>query len=242
MTVQSESQKLTQDTVVRLVTIEYGTGQVLRYTNSIEDPNTTVFLNGNEFFGRSFSLTNFEVKAGGSLPRPVLSLDNIDRAFYSIVVNNDFLIGASVLYQEVYASNLDGGSNPDPSQILISLQYNVLQMTRLHRQEFRIKLATPLDLEQVQFGRQILRNTCSRPYRSPDPSSADTFIYPTNSNVCPYGLASRPGTGSNYFTKDGTPTADWRQDDCGQFHSECVRRFGTIANLPFQGAPSIGRV
>lgn len=238
-TAKSEAQKLTQDIKVRLLTIVHS-GGTLNFTNSILDPNTSVTFDGTSYLGRKFELTGFQVKLGGALPRPTLTLDNTDSLFYSPLVNNNFFADADVTYTEVYRENLDDGSDPDTTQKITELNYIVRQMLRLHRVRVDFKLATPLDIEQYQFGRQILRNTCARTYRVPDPANADTFFQGT----CPWGdEAIRPGTGTPFFTKDGTETANYLEDDCGQLYEDCRRRFqNTNSNvtLPAQMAPSIG--
>jgi lambda family phage minor tail protein L len=239
-TAASESQKLTQDIKVRLLEITHSTGGTLRFTNSIRDDDTSVVFGGDTFVGRKFLLRGFEVKTAGTLPRPALKLDNTDSFWYSLLVNNDFFAGADVNYREVYRDNLDDGGDPDTTQIILELNYVIFQMKRLHREEVEFHLRTPLDTEQVDFGRQLLRNTCARRYRVPDPNNTDTFFQEN----CPWGdQAKRPGTGTPFFKKDGTTTSDWREDSCGQLYEDCRRRFHNADNsvkLPFWGAPSIG--
>ncbi len=230
MTVASERQKLKPDTLVALLTITKTDGTIIRLTNSVRDPGTSVTFGSNTFSARRFSLGRSQVKASGTLPRPTLSIDNTDNFMLTQVGQNlDGLNRAEVQYREVYAGNLVGGSDPDPSQISVENNYQVRQVKRLDGHEAQLTLQVPMDAEQVQFGRQCLRSTCARTYRVPDPNNNGQFFQGT----CPY-------VGTNYFTKDGTSSTNYLEDDCGQRLSDCRARFGQNAVLPIQLFNAIG--
>ena len=114
----SESQKLTQDIKVRLLTITHA-GGTLTFTNNILDPATAIVFNSVTYFGRKFELKGFQVKSGGSLPRPTLKVDNtpesgdVNGPFWFLLNANDNFLDATVNYKEVYRENLDDGSDPD---------------------------------------------------------------------------------------------------------------------------------
>ena len=56
-----------------------------------------------------------------------------------------------------------------------------------------------------------------------------------------YSCAECPYTGNNYFLKDGSTTTSPADDACGKRLSDCKKRFGETAELPFGGFPGISR-
>ena len=217
-----------QDITVELLTIRFNS-TVLRYTNSVRDPATSVIYDAQTYLAREFSMESADVSAGGPLPRPNLNIDNIDRVFYPLVVANNDLRGADVTYRQVFRQNLDDGSNPDTTDPISETVWRIYQMSDLSRVNVTFVLATPLDVEFARFGRQALPNVCDRTYRVPE-ATPDTFTQ----RRCPY-------VGSDYFLRDGTPTSDWRQDVCGKKESDCELRFAGDPVIPFQGFPGLGR-
>lgn len=235
MTVASEAQKLVQDAVINLLEITHTTAGTFRFSTSNVDPLVSVTFDGDSYLARSYELSAFNVRSQGPLPRPVLALDNTDRFWFSVLRDHKNLIGATVVYREVYRQNLDDGASPDATQLITRMEYVVRQMARSSQERVEFKLASPLDVEQSKLGRTMLRHACSHTYRVPTATTNQfTDVNTAGSNVtCPY-------VGSNYFAKDGTVEASWADDDCGQRLSDCKLRFGASAELPYQGYPSIG--
>lgn len=234
----TEAQKLIQDSRVSLLTITRLDGTSYRFTNSTRSLSPLVQHNSLTYLPRRFSLGARPKRANGSLPRPSLEIDNVDRFWYSILQETNQLRRASVLYQEVYRQHLDDGSDPQPAEFLTSERFVVFEMKNLTQSLVAFTLAQPMDVEQAMFGRQMLRQVCARTYRAPG-NTADTFIDRNNNPgaiSCPY---DDTGDG-NYYKRDGTPTSNWREDACGQRLSDCRLRFGDNNNLPYWGHPSIG--
>lgn len=228
----TEVQKMKQDAVVRLLDIDYTNigGSVIYLTDSVRDPSTVVQFNGNTYTGRRFKLTGLQKQLGGASGRPTLIIDNTDRFWWSLINNYDRLRRARVIYRELYAQHLDGGSDPNTAERIELHELEIWQMSQIGRQEVAFKLATDLDHEQTMFGEQMLRNVCRRKYRVPT-ATTDQFI-DVNSNP---ELVDCPYTGSTYRKKDGTAAADWSEDDCGQRLSDCDLRYPGNAVKPYQG-------
>ncbi len=240
-TYASESQKLTQDTVVELLDITHPAVSY-RFTRTPAAVGD-IMLGGVTYFGRDFQLSRFEVTTGDPLPRPLLAIDNIDDGtnrgyFTSTIAQNDDLRGAVVRFREIYSENLDGGANPDSSQAFTDLTFIIRQNRVLHRTRVEWLCATPPDQEQILFGRVMRRNECQREYRVPDPDNPDTFFQ----NSCPWGDQTlRPGSGTVYFNKANVEVSDYRQDSCSGTLAGCRARFGNNAALPCQLAANIGK-
>ena len=240
-----EVQKLVQDAKVYLLTIDYthlDGGTIHRFSNSKRFAGTVIEHNTQTFDGRRFEMSGLAVTAGGPAARPILKLDNTDRLWYSIIKDFKQLRRAKINYKVVYAQHLDGGSDPDTTQIIDEHDLEVFQFTQLDNVELGLRLNELTDSEEAMFGRQMLRHTCNRTYRVPT-STPDVFIdldSDPDQITCPYGSALRPGTGSDYFKEDGTVTALSSEDKCGQRNSDCEDRFGTTATLPAQLFSIIG--
>lgn len=227
MTYAATSQKLNAgDSVVELLDITH-TANSWNLSRTPADLGDIV-LDGDTYFGRDFKLARFEITLGNPLPRPTLTIDNLDREFYSYIVLNDFLKGATVRFREIYAKNLDGGSSADSSQTFTDLTYEIFQVKILHRERVEFECSTPPDSEQTMFGRPVYRNLCQRKYRVPT-STTGQF---TQGN-CPY-------TGSSYFTKGNNSTTDWRLDSCSGTYGACNLRFPN-SNIPGWFSRSIGK-
>tara|TARA_Y100000310_G_scaffold160698_2_gene160519 strand:+ start:38047 stop:38697 length:651 start_codon:yes stop_codon:yes gene_type:complete len=207
----------------------------LYFTNGAYDPLDAVDFDSNTYIARQYKLAGFKVRSSGALPRPALTIDNVDRYWFSPVATCDQLIGASITYREVYRQNLDDGSDPDTTQIIEQTEWVIRQLKSINSDVAVFLLATPLDVEQATFGRRMMKHVCPRKYRTPK-GTADTFYDINDSTVnvdCPY-------VGSSYFKKDGSAGGDWSEDDCGQRLSDCKLRFGATAELPYKGFPAIG--
>ena len=232
---KAEAQKLIQDAVIDLLHINHIDAGDLYYTNGTFDPAVTVDFNSIEYLPRRYRLGRFKVRAAGPLPRPTLSIDNVDRHWWTLIENNDDLLGATVIHREVYRQNLDDGSDPDITQIINNTEYTIRGLKQINQEVVVFQLATPLDVEQSKFGREMLRHVCDRNYRTPT-TTPDVFFDINDSSVfvdCPY-------VATTYFAKDGSTPADWTGDDCGQRLSDCKLRFGADPDLPYQGFPTLG--
>lgn len=79
-----------------------------------------------------------------------------------------------------------------------------------------------------QSGRVLSDNLCSLRYRTPDPTTPNTFFqYPLSEGGCPYA-------GSNYWNSNGFTQTSWVNDQCGKTIDQCLLRFGS-GTIPFTG-------
>lgn len=230
MTFASESQKLDQQAIITLVTITHIDAGTYRFASGGVDPNDTIAYSGNTYFPRQINISGLAAQ-GGKLPRPKLALDNTDDFWYPLVVTYSDLRGATVNITEIYREGLDDGATPSPNMIVSDYTFDIRQKSKIDPSAVNFILSASMDRENAKFGRQCLRHVCPRAYRVANPNTSGVFYAQPD---CPY-------TGVNYFKKDGTVTAVWTEDDCGGKLSDCILRFGTTANLPFQGVPSIGQ-
>lgn len=270
MTFIANTQSLNPEPVVILYAFNFdelanytpGVPSTLFFTaHSLPNGNEIVF-NGNTYERIPIIMTGVSAELGGKIPEPTLRI-----GYPSLYNNSGFAAifndwrsqngnnrrldwrGVSVLRLEVFASNLDGGSDPDPTQAA-SVLYNVDQVMNANNSEIVLKVNAPFGVENLSKNavRVLRENYCARTYRRPDLSSANTFNYtPVEDGGCPYGQAAEasayPGAaspfGSEYFDGQNQPTTSWANDRCPKTYQACTLRFRSTGDpettVPFLG-------
>lgn len=172
----------------------------------------------------------FAVSASGPLPRPTITVANLDNAFTALVSQNDDLLGAILTRIRTYTRYLDGQPDADGGAHL-PLDVYELASKRVHTAEkisWQCKALMDQDGKALP-GRIVTRDYCDHTYRQPD--GAGGFIY--EGATCPYG-------GTAYFDKDDQPSSA-ANDQCSKRLTGCRARFGN-APLPFRGFPGVARL
>ena len=159
----------------------------------------------------------------GPLPRPLFTISNVTGFVSSILPLYEDLAGAHVTRVRTFAKYLDNGPSPDPNAKVIE-RYIIEQKKVENKEVVQFELASGLDIENRKLpGRVLVANTCTWIYKSAE--------------------CSWPGTDpSKWFDADGNPVTDQNLDSCGKRLSDCKLRFGNSAELPFGGAPGMGKV
>lgn len=173
----------------------------------------------------------FEMSGQGTLPRPTLTIGNVNMALSALVRQHDDLQGATLYRYRTLKHYLVG----EPRQDLDAF-WNV-DVYRLERKTAHNKLFIAWDLrtlldcqgQKVPF-RQILRDVCTHEYRLY--VAGTTFDYTTA--MCPY-------SDSRYYDALGVETtAD--KDCCGRKLADCRLRFPGNVSLPTSAFPGVARV
>ena len=269
MSFLSNTQSLSTERVVLLYAFNFD--ELANYTATV--PSTLFFtaeslptggeiaFNSNTYKRIPIVMTGVSAELGGKIPEPVIRIGfpslMTDAGFAAIL--NDWRTqnpglrrldwrGVSIIRLEVFASNLDGAPNADPTQAETVL-YNVDQVVSATNSELVLKVNAPFGVENLSKNavRVLRENHCARIYRRPA-AAADTFNYtPVEDGGCPYGQASEasiyPGAatpfGSEYFDGQNQPTGDWQQDRCPKTYQACTLRFRSTGNpnttVPFLG-------
>lgn len=123
-------------------------------------------------------MTEAEIDGKGTLPRPKLSVANINGFVSILLLANSDLIGAKVTRTRVFARSLDAvnfpnGVNPwgtpDPTAIVSSDIFYVNRKVTETNELVTFELATPIEIDNVQLPRrQMLANSCLFIYRDPE--------------------------------------------------------------------------
>ena len=224
--IRQEIQSLEPDAAVDLFILDLnpmGVPSAFRFYAGKDTNYGDLVYQGQTYTAKGIEVTGYEKKGTGPQTRPILSIGNASGYMSGFVAPYNDLIGASLTRLRTFAKYLDAGANPDTSAFTTELHY--IERKKLENKEvIQFELATPMDFMDKQLpGRMLVANTCAWIYKS--------------------GECSWPGTNpALYFERDGTPTVDPQQDDCGKRLGDCEARFGAGQELPYGGVPTVGRI
>lgn len=134
-----------------------------------------VVFNGITYFPLPINIDSFGTNGTGTLPRPRLSVSNINGFISALLLQNENLVGAVVTRIRVFARFLDAvnfpnGVNPygtpDPSAAYPPEPYYINRKITENPQIVQFELASVLEMQNVKLPRRlIIANTCTWKYR-----------------------------------------------------------------------------
>ena len=204
----------------------HGSTDVYRWHNGCNDAvSGNLIWNSNTYFRQPIKADGFEYANGGSLPRPTLTISNLDSTMTTLLLlvnattqGND-LGGAKVKRIRTLKKFLDGEATADPFATFPEEIWFIDRKSSENRSVVSFELASKFDLAGVIIPkRQLIANVCQWGYRSSE---------------CSY-------SGSNYFDTEDNTVSSLGLDRCGKRLSSCKKRFGDNAALPFGSFPSAG--
>jgi lambda family phage minor tail protein L len=206
----------------------HGSTDVYRFhagANAAIDGN--VVFNGNTYTRIPVKADGFEFTNTGTLPRPTLTISNLDGTMTTLLLlvnattaGND-LGGAEVRRIRTLKKFLDGESTADPNAKFPDERWYVDRKANESRDEVTFELASKFDLAGQKLPkRQIIANVCQWVYRSSE---------------CSY-------TGTDYYDVNGNEVSTEAADVCGKRVESCKLRFGNTAQLPFGSFPGAGLI
>lgn len=204
----------------------HGSTDTFRWHNGANaDVNGNIVWNGNSYVRLPIQAEGFEYSNTGTLPRPTLTISNLDGTMTALLLlvngttpGND-LNGATVKRIRTLKKYLDGETAADPHAKFPDEVWYCDRKASENRESVTFELASKFDLAGVMLPkRQIVANICQWEYRSPE---------------CSY-------TGSNYFDVDDNSVTSLSNDKCGKRLSSCKKRFGENGELPFGSFPGAG--
>ena len=222
---------LAPDAIIELFELHYdntlhGSTDILRWhAGSNADVTGNITWNSNDYARLPVQAEGFEYTNGGTLPRPTLSVANLDGAVTALLLGvnlttpgND-LTGAKVKRIRTLKKFLDGESAADPYATFPIEEWFIDRKATESRDVVSFELASKFDLSNKELpNRQVVANICQWQYRSSE---------------CSY-------TGSNYFDVNNNSVETLAQDACGKRLSSCKKRFGENEELPFGSFPGAG--
>lgn len=222
---------LAPDAIIELFELHYdntlhGSTDILRWhAGSNADVTGNITWNSNDYSRLPVQAEGFEYTNGGTLPRPTLSVANLNGAVTAMLLGvnlttpgND-LTGAKVKRIRTLKKFLDGESAADPYATFPIEEWFIDRKATESRDVVSFELASKFDLSNKELpNRQVVANICQWQYRSSE---------------CSY-------TGSNYFDVNNNSVGTLAQDACGKRLSSCKKRFGENGELPFGSFPGAG--
>ena len=226
-----ELAKLNPSAIIELFEVHldntlHGSTDVYRFhAGANADVDGNVVFNGNTYTRIPVKADGFEMTNTGTLPRPTLTISNLDGTMTTLLLlvnattaGND-LGGAEVRRIRTLKKFLDGEAAADPNAKFPDERWFIDRKANESRDSVTFELASKFDLAGQKLPkRQIVANVCQWVYRSSE---------------CSY-------TGSNYFDVNGNTVSTLAADVCGKRVESCKLRFGNTAELPFGSFPGAG--
>ena len=206
----------------------HGSSDVYRFHAGANAAVTgNVVFGGNTYTRIPIKADGFEFTNTGTLPRPTLTISNLDGTMTTLLLlvnattaGND-LGGAEVRRIRTLKKFLDGETAADPNAKFPDERWYVDRKANESRDSVTFELASKFDLAGQKLPkRQVVANVCQWVYRSTE---------------CSY-------TGTDYYDVNDNEVSTAAEDVCGKRVSSCKLRFGANAELPFGSFPGAGLV
>lgn len=197
---------------------------ILRYYNGTDFAGEPPAFRGDLYLPNSISGEGWSIVTEGTLPRPTLSIGDVDGAISGILRSYRNLVGALVTRIVTFEPYLDGHEHADPLKVREERVWQVNQL--LPSSDFQVDLELKLksDLQGETFPRHIVGEFCGVRYRGTDCTWAG-FNMDVND------------------VKEGEPGYNGI-DFCAKRLISCKRRFqdaDPAAHLPTHGFPGASR-
>jgi len=204
----------------------HGSTDILRFhAGSNADVTGSIVWAGNAYVRLPIKAEGFEYTNTGTLPRPTLTVANLNGAITALLLEvnattsgND-LTGAKIKRIRTLKRFLDGETAADPYATFPVEEWFVDRKASETRDVVSFELASKFDLDNKQLpNRQVVANVCQWEYRGSE---------------CSY-------SGSDFFDVNDDSVSTTAQDKCGKRLSSCKKRFGKNNELPFGSFPGAG--
>jgi lambda family phage minor tail protein L len=216
-------------TLFRLDALTVGGG--IYYFAQATDDGAGVSFGGTYYTPIDVEFSDFETNANGSLPTPKMKIANSNEIIQGLVNSLGDMLGCGVARIRTFSRFLDGQPESDPSAFFGPDIFRIERKVNENPVFIEWELQAAIDQEGKMLpGRQIIRDTCTKRYRS---YLRDEFRFDYTKATCPYA-------GDAYFDSLGQPTT-MDKDRCGRRLSDCFNRYGLDAAIPFGGFPGAAR-
>jgi len=226
-----ELAKLNPSAIIELFEVHldntlHGSTDVYRFhAGANADIDGNVVFNSNTYTRIPVKAEGFEFSNTGTLPRPTLTISNLDGTITTLLLlvnattaGND-LGGAEVRRIRTLKKFLDGEATADPNAKFPDERWYVDLKANDSTDSLTLELASKFDLAGQKLPkRQVVANVCQWVYRSSE---------------CSY-------TGTDYYDVNGNEVDTEAEDVCGKRVASCKLRFGNTAELPFGSFPGAG--
>lgn len=134
-------------------------GQVYRFTNFANSSGGGSTFGGVTYQPFPISTSGWDFSSSGALPRPTVTVSNVQKTLLSAVINLGDLVGAKFTRIRTYEKFLDTGSTPNSSAYLGPDTYYIEEMSYMDSTMISFTLSNALDRMGMKFpGRQVLKD------------------------------------------------------------------------------------
>jgi lambda family phage minor tail protein L len=229
-TIESAVQEFSPGNLVELYVVDLTVlgGGVTRWANASHSDSSIVF-DGDIYTPIAIEVEGFERNGRGTIPTPTIRIFPSDGIKAAMLAYGDF-IGGKITRIKTFSRFLDGQPDANPLERFPDEVYFFEQKTQFNKNVVEWSLSSVLDQEGVMIPKvPFLKDICQLKYRRWNGTSFDYVL--SADGGCTYN-------GANYYDVDGN-VATIDADKCGKRLSECKRRFGATAVLPFLAFPGI---
>lgn len=231
--IQKEIQSLSPSAVIELFELEMpDQTEPLRFHAGTNQLHGNVIWQGKQYMALPIEAQGFDISSKGELPRPTLSIANVQGLFSGLIRRYDDLVGLKIIRKRTFARYLDAVNFPDgvnptanPNIYFPEDIWFIDKKSQENKMYIQWELASAFDLQGVQLPRrQIIQNYCQWRYRGGE---------------CGYD--------GPYFDINDKPCMNSEDDVCAKRVSSCNVRFSAISQtvdkpvLPFGGFPGASR-
>lgn len=228
----TEIQNLQPSAVIELFELDFDSTNTenLYFHAGTNELHQSVVWQGKTYMPLPIEAEGFDISAKGELPRPTLTIANIEGLFSGLIRQYDDLIGVKLIRRRTFARYLDavnfpnGNPEADPNVHFPDDLWFIDKKATETKTMIKWELASAFDLQGVQLPRrQIIQNYCQWKYRGGE---------------CGYD--------GPYYDINDKPCLNQSEDMCAKKLSSCRVRFEaiTVNNnvvLPFGGFPGATR-
>jgi lambda family phage minor tail protein L len=162
--------------IIELYELYYNiTEEPFRFHAGTNNLTKDIVWNGNEYYASAIEVEGFEANILGRLPRPKVTVSNINYVISSILrdysdFRNGKFVRVKLFLKHLDAINFDGGENPfgtpDPLAYISKEKYLISQKIVENKQLVQFELITPFDLQSLETAtRAIYGRYCYWQYR-----------------------------------------------------------------------------
>lgn len=206
---------------------------ILYITPTTDGEGSAVSFGGQVYAPHPIKAEGYETAHSGPMPRPKITIANLQNSLTALIENNDDLQGATVRRIRTYERYLDSGDDPDGFAHKPIDEHEISRKVADDGEIVAFELAAKMDLEGVKVPRRkIVRDYCDLKYRRWD---ADAGEFDYSEATCPYA-------GAQSYDRNGDPVPDAEDEPSKRLNTCCQTRFGENAILPFGGFPGVARV
>lgn len=176
--INREATSLTPSTLLNLFIVDasFLGGPTLYFYDGSNNNFKPVTFNGQNYTPWPCKLQGFDIDGKGSLPRPKLTLANLNGFISSYLLQNNNLIGANFIRRRVFARFIDAANFPDnvnpygvpdPSAAYPDDIFFINRKVIENKEIVEFEVVTTLEIDNVQLPRrQILATVCPFKYRN----------------------------------------------------------------------------